>query len=77
MWRNPNKSLYMTSNNISVTWGYLLSHEVIGKVINHGKITIPKYIRDLDGINDGDLVKLVYIETLRKNGVGNIANNGL
>lgn len=54
-----------------------MPHEVVGMVINHGKITIPKYIRDLDGITDGDLVKLVYVETLRKNGVSDTANTGL
>ena len=44
-------------------------HEIIGKLINNGKITIPKSIRDLDKAHDGDTVKLIYVEALKRDGI--------
>lgn len=45
-----------------VTRRYNLSHEITAIVVNNGKITIPKPIRLLFGIEDGDIVKLEFIE---------------
>ena len=39
-----------------------MSHEITAIVVNNGKITIPKPIRLLFSIEDGDIVKLEFIE---------------
>ena len=43
-----------------------MTHEIVGRLVNNGKITIPKLIRDLDGATDGDTVKIVYVGCLKR-----------
>jgi bifunctional DNA-binding transcriptional regulator/antitoxin component of YhaV-PrlF toxin-antitoxin module len=39
--------------------------EFIRKVYERGKVTIPKELRDLYGVNDGDLVKLRIVKVIQ------------
>jgi bifunctional DNA-binding transcriptional regulator/antitoxin component of YhaV-PrlF toxin-antitoxin module len=40
--------------------------EFVARVFKDGKVTIPKHLRDLCGVVDGDYVRLVLVEVLKK-----------
>ena len=40
--------------------------EFVARVFKDGKITIPKHLRDLHGVTDGDYVRSALVEVLKK-----------
>jgi len=38
----------------------------VARVVAGGKVTIPRRLRDLSGIEDGDYVRLSLVEVIRK-----------
>jgi bifunctional DNA-binding transcriptional regulator/antitoxin component of YhaV-PrlF toxin-antitoxin module len=40
--------------------------EFVARVFKDGKITVPKRLRDLCGVADGDYVRLAVVEVLKK-----------
>jgi bifunctional DNA-binding transcriptional regulator/antitoxin component of YhaV-PrlF toxin-antitoxin module len=43
-----------------------LLEEFVARVFKDGKITIPKHLRDLHGVTDGDYVRLALVEVFKK-----------
>jgi hypothetical protein len=56
-------------NGYLVEGGFLME-EFLARVFKDGKVTIPKRLRSFCGVGDGDYVRLVLVEVLRKNDVG-------
>lgn len=44
--------------------------EFVVKVFKDGKITVPKRLRDLFGVEDGDYFRLALVEVLKKSESG-------
>jgi bifunctional DNA-binding transcriptional regulator/antitoxin component of YhaV-PrlF toxin-antitoxin module len=44
--------------------------EFVVRVFKGGKVTVPKRLRDLFGVEDGDYVRLVLVEVLKRQGEG-------
>ncbi len=44
--------------------------EFVARVFQGGKVTIPKGVRELFGIEDGDYVKFALVEVMKKSGDG-------
>lgn len=44
--------------------------EFVARVFKDGKVTVPKHLRDLCGVADGDYVRLALVEVLKKRGGG-------
>ena len=44
--------------------------EFLARVLKDGKVTVPKRLRSLWGVGDGDYVRLVLVEVLKRNDVG-------
>jgi bifunctional DNA-binding transcriptional regulator/antitoxin component of YhaV-PrlF toxin-antitoxin module len=44
--------------------------EFVARVFNDGKVTVPKRLRSLCGVGDGDYVRLVLVEVLKRNDAG-------
>jgi bifunctional DNA-binding transcriptional regulator/antitoxin component of YhaV-PrlF toxin-antitoxin module len=42
--------------------------EFVVRVFKGGKVTVPKRLRDLFGVEDGDYVRLVLVEVLKRQG---------
>ncbi len=40
--------------------------EIVGRVFNGGKVTVPKQLRERFNVEDGDYVRLVLVEVLKK-----------
>lgn len=41
------------------------------RVFRNGKVTVPKRLRELLGVDDGDYLRLAVVEVLKKRGDGN------
>lgn len=52
-----------------MTTGELMTHEITTKILTGGKITIPKTIRDIEQVEEGDIVKVVFIGILGKKAI--------
>jgi bifunctional DNA-binding transcriptional regulator/antitoxin component of YhaV-PrlF toxin-antitoxin module len=50
--------------------GEVVLEEFVARVFKDGKITVPKHLRDLCGVADGDYVRLGLVEVLKKGGGG-------
>jgi bifunctional DNA-binding transcriptional regulator/antitoxin component of YhaV-PrlF toxin-antitoxin module len=44
--------------------------EFVVRVFKGGKVTVPKRFRDVFGVEDGDYVRLVLVEVLKRQGEG-------
>jgi bifunctional DNA-binding transcriptional regulator/antitoxin component of YhaV-PrlF toxin-antitoxin module len=44
--------------------------EFVARVFNGSKVTVPKHLRDLLDVNDGDYVRLAVVEVMKKSGDG-------
>jgi len=44
----------------------LLLEEFVVRVFKGGKVTVPKRLRELFGVDDGDYVRLALVEVLKK-----------
>jgi bifunctional DNA-binding transcriptional regulator/antitoxin component of YhaV-PrlF toxin-antitoxin module len=42
--------------------------EFVARVFKDGKVTVPKHLRDLCGVADGDYVRLALVEVLKRSG---------
>lgn len=40
--------------------------EFVARVFTGGKVTVPKQLRELFGVEDGDYVRLVLVEVMKK-----------
>jgi bifunctional DNA-binding transcriptional regulator/antitoxin component of YhaV-PrlF toxin-antitoxin module len=40
--------------------------EIVGRVFNGGKVTVPKQLRERFNVEDGDYVRLALVEVLKK-----------
>jgi len=54
-----------------VTFKYFLLlvvvvEEFVARVFNGGKVTVPKRLRELLGVEDGDYVRLALVEVMKK-----------
>jgi hypothetical protein len=47
-------------------WGLCVLEEFVARVFKDGKVTVPKHVRDLWGVVDGDYVRLVLVEVLKR-----------
>jgi hypothetical protein len=50
--------------------GGVFVEEFLVRVLNDGKVTVPKRLRSLCGVGDGDYVRLALVEVLKRNDVG-------
>jgi hypothetical protein len=50
-------------------WGVFVE-EFLARVFKDGKVTVPKRLRSLCGVGDGDYVRLRLVEVLKQNAVG-------
>ena len=59
-------------NTVFVVIGLLCGcmEEFVVRVFKGGKVTVPKRLRDLFGVEDGDYVRLVLVEVLKRQGEG-------
>jgi bifunctional DNA-binding transcriptional regulator/antitoxin component of YhaV-PrlF toxin-antitoxin module len=48
-------------------FGGFFLEEFVARVFKDGKVTVPKRLRSLYGISDGDYVRLGLVEVLKKN----------
>ena len=46
----------------------VVMEEFVVRVFKGGKVTVPKRLRELFGVEDGDYVRLALVEVLRKSG---------
>lgn len=44
--------------------------EFVARVFTGGKVTLPKRLRDLCGVGDGDYVRLCLVEVVKRGGGG-------
>ena len=44
--------------------------EFVARVFKDGKVTVPKRLRSLHGLSDGDYVRLGLVEVLKKTSTG-------
>ena len=44
----------------------MLLEEFVVRVFKGGKVTVPKRLRELFGVDDGDYVRLALVEVLKK-----------
>lgn len=44
--------------------------EFVARVFKGGKVTVPKRLRELFDVGDGDYVRLVLVEVMKKSGEG-------
>ena len=49
-----------------VIHGVFLLEEFVVRVFKGGKVTVPKRLRELFGVEDGDYVRLALLEVLKK-----------
>ena len=54
---------------VNVCWGVFVE-EFVARVLKDGKVTMPKRLRSLCGVGDGDYVRLALVEVLKRNDVG-------
>lgn len=47
-------------------FGVIVMEEFVVRVFKCGKVTVPKQLRDLWDVEDGDYVRLALVEVLRK-----------
>jgi len=47
-----------------------LWREFVGRVLKDGKVTVPKRLRNLYSVSDGDYVRLSLVEVLKRNQAG-------
>ena len=50
--------------------GGVFVEEFVARVFNDGKVTVPKRLRSLCGVGDGDYVRLRLVEVLKRDDVG-------
>lgn len=50
-------------------WGVFVE-EFLARVFKDGKVTVPKRLRSLCGVGDGDYVRLRLVEVLKQNEAG-------
>jgi len=55
---------------VAVWMVVVIMEEFVARVFKGGKVTIPKRLRDLFGVEDGCYVKLALVEVLKKNDGG-------
>jgi bifunctional DNA-binding transcriptional regulator/antitoxin component of YhaV-PrlF toxin-antitoxin module len=55
---------------VAVWMVVVIMEEFVARVFKGGKVTIPKRLRDLFGVEDGNYVKLALVEVLKKNDGG-------
>ena len=48
----------------------VVMEEFVVRVFKGGKVTVPKRLRELFGVEDGDYVRLALVEVLKKSGDG-------
>jgi len=48
----------------------VLLEEFVARVFKDGKVTVPKRLRSLHGVSDGDYVRLGLVEVLKKTSTG-------
>jgi bifunctional DNA-binding transcriptional regulator/antitoxin component of YhaV-PrlF toxin-antitoxin module len=57
---------------VAVWMVVVIMEEFVARVFKGGKVTIPKRLRDLFGVEDGNHVKLALVEVLKKNDLGDL-----
>jgi hypothetical protein len=60
-------AIFKYSRSFSFLWCLLLEEFVV-RVFRGGKVTVPKRLRELFGVEDGDYVRLALVEVLKKEG---------
>jgi bifunctional DNA-binding transcriptional regulator/antitoxin component of YhaV-PrlF toxin-antitoxin module len=50
--------------------GVVFVEDFVGRVLKDGKVTVPKRLRSLCGVSDGDYVRLSLVEVLKRNQAG-------
>ena len=45
-----------------------MGEEFVVRVFKGGKVTVPVHVRELAGVEDGDYVRLMLVEVLRREG---------
>jgi len=65
-------SVQKSLNTVFVVIGLLCGcmEEFVVRVFKGGKVTVPKRFRDVFGVEDGDYVRLVLVEVLKRQGEG-------
>jgi len=48
----------------------VVMEEFVVRVFKGGKVTVPKRLRELFGVEDGDYVRLALVEVMKKKGDG-------
>ena len=48
----------------------VVMEEFVVRVFKGGKVTVPKRLRELFGVEDGDYVRLALVEVMKKEGDG-------
>jgi len=48
----------------------VVMEEFVVRVFKGGKVTVPKRLRELFGVEDGDYIRLALVEVLKKSGDG-------